>query len=489
MTALSPQLRDGIAAAQAKEFELARTLLEQATAAAPDDTLAWFWLAIASPSGDAAMRCLRRVLQLDASHVQAREELARLLVAQATTTALSGDRAQARGLVTEASRLTPNAEAVWMALAALSDEPTDRINSLRRAYEINPKLQQIRTRFRQALLYRAMLLATSNKPEARSLFREAATLDPNDPRVWQALATLAEGPTDALPALRELVRVAPDHAAGRAVLKRTLAAHAEELAAAGRSEDACKHWREAVALDARDPASWLGLASVTADKGEAQRAIAMAQQIDPSSPHPAALSARLLAREEAAAVRAAPPPPPPPPVRVESPVRPPSPPAAAPVVAPPARPRTERVPAARLAPPAEATPSSSLARRTIMVVDDSPTIRKILGLTLERAGYKVVAEPDGESAVERLQQMLPDLILLDISMPRLDGYEVCKRIKKDPRTAHVPVVMLSGKDAFFDKVKGRMAGAAEYLTKPFETPAVLAVVTTHCLPATEVAHG
>jgi twitching motility two-component system response regulator PilG len=140
-------------------------------------------------------------------------------------------------------------------------------------------------------------------------------------------------------------------------------------------------------------------------------------------------------------------------------------------------------------PPASESTSTGSGRRTVMVVDDSPTIRKILGLTLERAGYKVVAEPDGESAIERLEQIVPDLILLDIAMPKIDGYEVCKRIKKDPRTAGVPVVMLSGKDAFFDKVKGHMAGATEYLTKPFETPAVLAVVTTHCQPPSEALHG
>jgi len=124
-----------------------------------------------------------------------------------------------------------------------------------------------------------------------------------------------------------------------------------------------------------------------------------------------------------------------------------------------------------------------------MVVDDSPTIRKILGLTLERAGYTVVAEPDGESAIERLIQVVPDLILLDIAMPKLDGYDVCKRIKQDPRTAGVPVVMLSGKGAFFDKVKGHMAGATEYLTKPFETPTVLAVVKTHCPAPVETVNG
>ena len=124
-----------------------------------------------------------------------------------------------------------------------------------------------------------------------------------------------------------------------------------------------------------------------------------------------------------------------------------------------------------------------------MIVDDSPTIRKILGLTLERAGYAVIAEPDGEAALNKLTQVIPGIVLLDIAMPNLDGYEVCKRIKQDARTANVPVIMLSGKDAFFDKVKGHLAGATEYLTKPFETPAVLAAVNNHCRPAMEAANG
>ena len=124
-----------------------------------------------------------------------------------------------------------------------------------------------------------------------------------------------------------------------------------------------------------------------------------------------------------------------------------------------------------------------------MVVDDSPTVRKILSMTLERAGYGVMSAPDGEAALVTLQASVPDLILLDISMPKLDGYEVCKRIRADARTAHVPVVMLSGKDAFFDKVKGRMAGATEYLTKPFATPAVLAVIGRQFEAETGAAHG
>jgi len=128
-------------------------------------------------------------------------------------------------------------------------------------------------------------------------------------------------------------------------------------------------------------------------------------------------------------------------------------------------------------------------KRIVMVVDDSPTVRKILSMTLERAGYGVLSAADGEAALLTLDEAVPDLILLDISMPKLDGYEVCKRIKSNARTAHVPVVMLSGKDAFFDKVKGRLAGATEYLTKPFATPAVLAVIGRQFEGATGAAHG
>jgi twitching motility two-component system response regulator PilG len=138
-------------------------------------------------------------------------------------------------------------------------------------------------------------------------------------------------------------------------------------------------------------------------------------------------------------------------------------------------------------PPVDVAPAANDGVATVLVVDDSPTIRRILGLTLERAGYRVIAEPNGQSALDRLKEMVPNVVLLDIAMPDLDGYEVCKRIKQDPRTSAVPVIMLSGKGAFFDKVKGHMAGATEYLTKPFETPEVLAVVTQHC--QAEANHG
>ena len=110
---------------------------------------------------------------------------------------------------------------------------------------------------------------------------------------------------------------------------------------------------------------------------------------------------------------------------------------------------------------------SLAARKLIVAVDDSLTVRKIVSITLERMGYRVMTAPEGPKGLELVVQQKPDLILLDITMPGMDGYQVCKAIKQNQATKRIPVVMLSGKDGFFDKVKGRLAGATDYITKPF----------------------
>ena len=105
--------------------------------------------------------------------------------------------------------------------------------------------------------------------------------------------------------------------------------------------------------------------------------------------------------------------------------------------------------------------------KSILVVDDSATVRKLIAGKLEKSGHQVICANDGVEAMERLDDLIPDLILLDIAMPRMDGYQVCKNIRSKAATKDVPVVMISGKDGFFDKVRGRMAGTTGYITKPF----------------------
>ena len=124
--------------------------------------------------------------------------------------------------------------------------------------------------------------------------------------------------------------------------------------------------------------------------------------------------------------------------------------------------------------------------KSILVVDDSPTVRKLISGKLEKSGHNVVCAVDGLEALARLEESLPDLVLLDITMPRMDGYEVCKQIRSNPAAKDLPVVMISGKDGFFDKVRGRMAGSTGYVTKPFGPETLMKALETYLLPDEEV---
>lgn len=115
-------------------------------------------------------------------------------------------------------------------------------------------------------------------------------------------------------------------------------------------------------------------------------------------------------------------------------------------------------------------------RKVVLVVDDSLTIRKALSSILEKNDFRVVAAEDGTQALERLNEAVPDLVLLDITMPWMDGYQVCKAIKEKELTKKVPVIMLSGKDGLFDKMRGKLAGCNDYVTKPFDPEALLKTI-------------
>jgi two-component system, sensor histidine kinase and response regulator len=116
---------------------------------------------------------------------------------------------------------------------------------------------------------------------------------------------------------------------------------------------------------------------------------------------------------------------------------------------------------------------------TIMVVDDNPANLRLLATLLTSQGYGVRPARNGQMAYRSAQAEPPDLILLDIRMPDLDGYKVCTRLKASPTTAEVPVIFVSALDDVFDKVKAFEVGAVDYLTKPFQSAEVLARVRTH----------
>jgi PleD family two-component response regulator len=115
-------------------------------------------------------------------------------------------------------------------------------------------------------------------------------------------------------------------------------------------------------------------------------------------------------------------------------------------------------------------------KQRILIAEDEPHIRHVLKIQLEGAGYEVVTAEDGIKALEEVGRALPDLILLDIMMPKMDGYEVCRRLKTDFRTSKVPVIMLTAKSTENDKVSGIEIGANDYLTKPYSSKELLARV-------------
>ncbi|MEW6099256.1 MAG: response regulator [Pseudomonadota bacterium] len=121
-----------------------------------------------------------------------------------------------------------------------------------------------------------------------------------------------------------------------------------------------------------------------------------------------------------------------------------------------------------------AKPGEAAAK--VLVIDDSNTIRRSAEIFLKQGGYEVVLAEDGFDALAKVNDHEPDLIFCDILMPRLDGYQTCAIIKRNPKFAHTPVIMLSSKDGLFDKARGRMVGSEDYLTKPFTKDQLLQAV-------------
>ena len=127
---------------------------------------------------------------------------------------------------------------------------------------------------------------------------------------------------------------------------------------------------------------------------------------------------------------------------------------------------------------------ANLAGVKVMVIDDSHTIRRSAEIFLQQAGCKVLLAEDGFDALAKIADHAPEVVFCDILMPRLDGYQTCMLIKKNPRFSATPVIMLSSKDGLFDRARGQMAGSSQYLTKPFTREALLAAVAAHLGTAT-----
>lgn len=120
--------------------------------------------------------------------------------------------------------------------------------------------------------------------------------------------------------------------------------------------------------------------------------------------------------------------------------------------------------------------------KLVMVIDDSLTVRKIIETSLRREGINSVSYSDGIEALRALNERrhpIPDLVILDIGLPKMDGYEVARHLKTKQQFGNTTIIMLSGRDGVIDRLKGRLAGAKDYITKPFRTQEVMSVVHSY----------
>jgi twitching motility two-component system response regulator PilG len=303
-----------------------------------------------------------------------------------------------------------------------------------------------------------------DKVRARQLLQEAADLDPRSEPAQLWLAGVAESPLEALSHLEAVLAFNPTHERALVAVK-TVRLQAGIAAAKARDRDLARTILErAVEHDPASELGWMWLASVAESPETAATCLKKVLALNPANE-----KARIgLERYRAAQAQSSQP-------------------------ASPPQARNESAPAPYVAttvgpPPEEPTvavrtrlDAQRLSAQTVLVVDDSPTIRKLVTLTVERRGYRVRTASDGFEAVNLIRDHgVPDLILLDINMPGMDGYQLCRMLRQNADTTNVPIVLLSGKDGFFSKMRGRMAGSDQYLTKPFEPEALLRVVERYC---------
>ncbi len=131
----------------------------------------------------------------------------------------------------------------------------------------------------------------------------------------------------------------------------------------------------------------------------------------------------------------------------------------------------------------------NLSDLKVMVIDDSNTIRRAADVLLKKTGCTVITAEDGFDALSKIVAARPDIIFIDVMMPRLNGYETCSIIRSNPEFANTPLVLLSSKSSFCDKAKGAVVGASSYLTKPFSKDELLTTISKYTAKAEVAAAG
>jgi twitching motility two-component system response regulator PilG len=395
------------------------------------------------------------------------------LLREGIAAARAGDKGRTRRLLREATKLDPKNELAWLWLAGVAESPQEGLACLERVLALNPVNERARAGLPSVRLQAGLAEARAgNKAEARRHLREATRYESGNETAWLCLASVAESPREALTCLERVLKINPANEKARQGVRYYQTQLAPPTPAwncpicqtgTARAPMQCTACGAVVSLSNLDNLLRNGPVEAELLKEARTRWQGVLQKRPDYVAHfnlglvhanakqyPDALThfqeaARLRTSDRALRTQVAS--------------------------------LAQRLEAARQKAATEKPP----ARGCILVVDDSATVRKLVALTLEKHGYHVDAAEGGYEAVKLLsERKLPDLILLDITMPEMDGYQICKFIKQNRETERVPVVMLSGKDGFFDKLRGRFAGSDGYITKPFQTEDLLRVASRYC---------
>mgnify|MGYP000938065127 CR=1 FL=1 len=437
-------LQEAITAALAGDKAAARTLLEQITAAHPENELAWLWLASVSITPPDIMRCWRHVLKINPQQEQAILGLKHLLLQEGVAAAKSGHKEEARELLLELTALDQTHEVAWLWLATLARNVEEATRHTLHVLRINPNNERAKA-WIEKLQPSSPQPAPIAPPPAATPVTEAS-LKILSSSTWSCPFCQTEAlraPIQctychAVVSLINLDEVIDNKEVKLQLIQSAVRRFAAQVEAAGDKADYTLLFNLGL--------GYLNLGQF--DEGAAY--LRRASELKLKDVRLKAQVEALLQRvsESAAASDAA-------------------------------------VTAASLATTASTAeakghttePSGSY---TILMVDDSPTIRKLVSMTLEKYGHQVICATNGLDALNKLKEVVPDLILSDITMPHMDGYQLCKMIRGNAVTKGVPIIMLSGKDGIFDKLRGRMVGATAYITKPFEIDSLLQLIDMHC---------
>ncbi|MEM8996059.1 MAG: response regulator [Acidobacteriota bacterium] len=440
----------------------------------PGEAGVWRWLANVTPEGSSRVEFLERALALNAADDSTRAELYEALVRQGVGEAQAQRREVARQCFARAIEILPEEEIAFLWLIEVCDHVDQRIEALEQLFALQPEDKSIKGALaRDVSLLGKVAAGRGDSDLARKHYRRAYELDNGN---TEALLFLAEDDGadlgERLELLGRLLKRDPQHERAKmlwdALARRattessTLPVDCCVICRAPREPTAMSCLVCGVQYSLFDVGKLLHNEAVDSAlvQAEAERLETRLEKADDWRTRKNLLLARLnLGESRHAALEAA---------RLLETIP----------MSEPQRLEIEQVQLYLAKNHADDVAAAEAVNDPqdqphILVVDDSATVRMLVGAALEEGGYETSFAGTGMEALAALRKQVPSLVLLDIGLPNMDGYQLCQLIRQNPSTAAVPVIMLSARDGFFDQVRGRMVGCQDYVTKPFDADDLL----------------